>query len=348
MRRFEYIKLYMKEDVDSSPLAIYEIDNENERYATRMADILADGRVVPFIEEGLKFVTEAPLPLLDEMNSTDPQIIYAEEITKEDFEAIYNSKTYEGSLAFPLSHLFYISKITDLIAKNKTKKNFNNTGLLNYNLLINSCMSDSELKHLETKYGIELPQDYREYIMRIGNGGNQPGTGMFTAKQSLALMSGRNTDDGKIEYGDLTKYYCDLNLSGCDNLLDCYYETFGDDSGKNNLIVNSVLSVLDDYFTEEGIFKYQSLFSEDERSFCEHEFEMKSHLLFFSFDDVTRTQYGIALDGAHKGQVIYYSYEPVSNLMSGRNIVFTNMSFLEWMYHLYECCCNPYKILLVD
>ena len=90
MRRFEYIKLYMKEDVDSSPLAIYEIDNENERYATRMADILADGQVVPFIEEGLKFVTEAPLPLLDEMNSTDPQIIYAEEITKEDFEAIYN------------------------------------------------------------------------------------------------------------------------------------------------------------------------------------------------------------------------------------------------------------------
>ena len=124
----------------------------------------------------------------------------------------------------------YISKIKDMIMNNTYHDNmgYNNTGLLNYNLKINPCMSDDDMNSLESEYGIALPKEYREYIINVGDGGNQPGTGMLTAEQSLALISGRNVYGGKIEYGDLTKYYCSLNLSGSDNLLNCYVETFGE------------------------------------------------------------------------------------------------------------------------
>ena len=200
---------------------------------------------------------------------------------------------------------------------------------------------------LEIKHRVELPQDYRDFVLNVGNGGNQPGTGMLTVNQSLSLLRGQSTDSNNtIDYRDLTKYYRALNLFDCNDLLECYYETFGVCNMNNDIEYKSYHMVLDDYFTEDGVFKYQHVFSEDERLFFEYESQMKFHLLVFSFDNLTRTQYAIAMDGAHKEQVLYYSYEPIAKHLSGRNIVFTNMTFLEWMYNLYNCSCNPYNINL--
>ena len=83
----------------------------------------------------------------------------------------------------------YIEQIRTSIEdlKSGSKLSIWNRELLNYNLLINPCISESELNALEDMYKGKLPSEYREYVLNIGNGGNQPEAGMFTAEQSLAL-----------------------------------------------------------------------------------------------------------------------------------------------------------------
>ena len=74
-------------------------DLENERYATRMTEVFCDKVVKPVIEEGFDFVTEAPIPTVEEINCY-PEF-YAEIISKEKFEEVYNSKKYMGCIEFP-------------------------------------------------------------------------------------------------------------------------------------------------------------------------------------------------------------------------------------------------------
>lgn len=221
-----------------------------------------------------------------------------------------------------------------------------NIELLNHNLLINPCLSKSNLEKIESDYDIKLPYDYCEYLLNIGNGGNQPGNGMLMLQQSLLLMFGQDIDNCKLDYKDLTEYYHSINLCDCDNLLECYYETFGKYSRHYHPNFTDLQNELDDYFSDNGVFKYQHLLLNNNADFMRFESEMKLHMLVFSFDCETRTQYAIALDGKHKHQVIYYSYEPVSRLMFGRNIVYTQKSFLEWMYNLYDCSFSPYDIVI--
>ena len=221
---------------------------------------------------------------------------------------------------------------------------YNNTGLRNYNLILNPCVTDSYLSGLELEYEVKLPKGYREFLINIGNGSNQPGVGMLTVEQSLSILFGRECDNSKIDYMDLTKNYFAVNLMGYDNLLDSYYGTFGQDLGKKSIKPEDNPTTLDDYFSEDGIFKCQHLSSEKETAFVEQESSIKSHMLVFSFEDLTRTQFAVALDGNHKDQVVYYSYEPSAIIMADKNIVFTGMSFLEWMRHLYECYCDPNRI----
>ncbi len=237
-----------------------------------------------------------------------------------------------------------ITEIKKSIEKCKPHLGCDNRALRNYNLLINPCVSDSYLKELESEYNVQLPEEYREYMKNIGNGGNQPDSGMLTVEQSLSLMSGQDCDGGDIEFKDLSQFYFAANQFDCENLLGFYYETFGQGLEKSSLELESSPTVLDDYFSEDGVFKYQYLRSENKESFIEYESAMKTHMLIFSFDDMTRTQYAIALDGKHKDQVIYYSYEPVALCMSEKNLVYTGVSFLEWMQSLYENNCDTGKI----
>ena len=233
-----------------------------------------------------------------------------------------------------------ITDIIKSIEKCKPHLGCDNHALRNYNLLINPCVSDSYLKELESAYNVQLPEEYREYLVHIGNGGNQPASGMLTVEQSLSLMLGQDSDGGDIEYKDLSQFYFAVNQFDCENLLDFYFETFGEGLAKNSLKPESLQAVLDDYFSEDGVFKYQHLRSENKATFIEYESAMKTHLLIFSFEDMTRTQYAIALDGKHKNQVVYYSYEPAALCMSGQNIVYTGMSFLEWMHSLFDNNCD--------
>lgn len=55
-----------------------------------------------------------------------------------------------------------------------------------YNL--NPVIPLSQLEYLERKYGIELPSDYREFMLFFGNGGVGPYYGIFPFEKSVASI----------------------------------------------------------------------------------------------------------------------------------------------------------------
>lgn len=100
MGKFEYIKCYWKYIEDDTPvLLFYEVDLENERYATRMIEIYFDQSVNSSDGEGFDFVTEAPVPTIKEINQ-EPEF-YAMIITSNEFERVYHTKKYSESVDFP-------------------------------------------------------------------------------------------------------------------------------------------------------------------------------------------------------------------------------------------------------
>ena len=101
MNKFEYIKWFWKYTDDETPvLLFYEVDLENERYARRMTEVFPDrsvSRVIP--EEGFDFVTEAPVPTVDEINKESE--FYAIIISRKEFDNVYNAEKYLGNIDFP-------------------------------------------------------------------------------------------------------------------------------------------------------------------------------------------------------------------------------------------------------
>lgn len=43
----------------------------------------------------------------------------------------------------------------------------------------NPCMTESEVNIFEKKYSVQLPKDYRDFLLKIGNGGAGPYYGIF-------------------------------------------------------------------------------------------------------------------------------------------------------------------------
>ena len=100
MNQFEYLKWYWDYIDEETPIVLfYEIDQENERYATRMTEVFHDRKAVPVIEPGFEFVTEAPVPPVDEINQETE--FWAELISKEEFEEAYHNQIYFGNVEFP-------------------------------------------------------------------------------------------------------------------------------------------------------------------------------------------------------------------------------------------------------
>ena len=100
MDKLQYIKCYWKYIDDETPVVLfYEVDLENERYATRMTEVFTNRKAVPVIESGFEFITEAPIPMIDEINKDND--FYAEIISKEEFERVYQRQVYDGDIEFP-------------------------------------------------------------------------------------------------------------------------------------------------------------------------------------------------------------------------------------------------------
>lgn len=95
MTELEYIKWHWKHDYEDEPILLfYEVDLANERYATRLVEVFTDGSVKPYIEEGVEYVTEAPVPTVEEINRDEE--FEAEIITKDEFERVYSLSRYTG------------------------------------------------------------------------------------------------------------------------------------------------------------------------------------------------------------------------------------------------------------
>ena len=92
----EYIKLFWEDAPEGEPPVIfYEVDTENERLAHRSIDIFADGhtRNIPDLYAGAIEIT--PIPTVEEFNTHE---FHACIIEKAEFEAIWESRTYDGAL----------------------------------------------------------------------------------------------------------------------------------------------------------------------------------------------------------------------------------------------------------
>ena len=100
MDKFEYIKCYWKYIDDETPVVLfYEVDLENKRHATRGAEVFINRKALPVIEPGFEFITETPIPMIDEINIDND--FFAEIISKEEFERVYQCHIYDGDIKFP-------------------------------------------------------------------------------------------------------------------------------------------------------------------------------------------------------------------------------------------------------
>ncbi|MGN0438058.1 MAG: DUF6881 domain-containing protein, partial [Lachnospiraceae bacterium] len=63
------------------------------------AEVFADRTIHQVLELGHDYVTEGPIPKIDEINSEEE--FMAELITKEQFEKIYESDFYSDCIDFP-------------------------------------------------------------------------------------------------------------------------------------------------------------------------------------------------------------------------------------------------------
>lgn len=96
----EYIKLFWEGAPEGEPpVILYEVDTENERLALRSIDIFANGRTrnIPDLYDGAIEIT--PIPTVEELNAH----VWGEEfhaciIEQAEFEAIWETHTYDGSL----------------------------------------------------------------------------------------------------------------------------------------------------------------------------------------------------------------------------------------------------------
>ena len=50
---------------------------------------------------------------------------------------------------------------------------------------LNPCLSVEQVEDIERRIGLRLPDQYRRFILEVGDGGPGPGYGVFTLKQAL-------------------------------------------------------------------------------------------------------------------------------------------------------------------
>lgn len=96
----EYIQLFMEYESDDMPMVyFYEVDLNDERLALREIEVFVN-RIVELIDYPYYDVIEVcPIPTVDELNTNIwGEGFYATIISKEEFDKIWNTGIYTGSL----------------------------------------------------------------------------------------------------------------------------------------------------------------------------------------------------------------------------------------------------------
>lgn len=60
---------------------------------------------------------------------------------------------------------------------------------------LNPVLSDSEISAIESRYEIKLPDDYRWFLLNIGNGGAGPNYGILTLQESIYEITSNLDED---------------------------------------------------------------------------------------------------------------------------------------------------------
>ncbi|MFB2971709.1 SMI1/KNR4 family protein [Aerosakkonema sp. BLCC-F183] len=81
------------------------------------------------------------------------------------------------------------NKLTQLATKDKNFKNFGSE-LHKYQL--NPCLSEAEIQAFEAKNRITLPDDYRNFLLEVGNGGAGPGDGLRKLEVDKEMSTAEN------------------------------------------------------------------------------------------------------------------------------------------------------------
>lgn len=58
-------------------------------------------------------------------------------------------------------------------------------GSSKHRYILNPCLSEEQLEEAEVRYDIALPEDYRRFLLFMGNGGAGPNYGIFRLEESL-------------------------------------------------------------------------------------------------------------------------------------------------------------------
>ena len=77
-------------------LHLYSISKSLHKHFQSLTEVFADRKVIPVIYEDFEFVTEAPIPTVEEINQDDE--FFAEIISKAEFEKVYNCTEYTEKL----------------------------------------------------------------------------------------------------------------------------------------------------------------------------------------------------------------------------------------------------------
>ncbi|MCI9080340.1 MAG: hypothetical protein HFH68_15780 [Lachnospiraceae bacterium] len=96
----EYIKVFMEYESDDMPMVyFYEVDLNDERFAIREIEVFVN-RTVKLNDDLYYDVIEAcPIPTVDELNARIwGEGFYATIISKEEFDKIWITEIYNGSL----------------------------------------------------------------------------------------------------------------------------------------------------------------------------------------------------------------------------------------------------------
>lgn len=71
-------------------------------------------------------------------------------------------------------------------------KRFSIFGSSSHRYLLNEKLSETEVRGFEEKYAITLPEEYRAFVLQVGNGGAGPYYGIRTLEDSLFAGFNRN------------------------------------------------------------------------------------------------------------------------------------------------------------
>lgn len=130
------------------------------------------------------------------------------------------------------------TKLMRLAESDKKLKLF---GSQSHTYSLNSCISIEELSNFESRYGITLPEDYRNFILEIGNGGAGPGYGLFKLEdeedeefqllaQPFLLQTMWDSDDENIQEHQVSQGTIAIATYGCG--VDALLVVTGEQRGK--------------------------------------------------------------------------------------------------------------------